>query len=64
LGFGVRVGKDEPAAARVGEYYWVVQPHASDCTRQDLIVVALEQFMPNRRSQTNHQAVDLSGAKE
>jgi CubicO group peptidase (beta-lactamase class C family) len=51
LGFGVRVGKDNPAAgSAVGEYYWggAASTHFWISPRQDLIVVALEQFMPNR----------------
>jgi CubicO group peptidase (beta-lactamase class C family) len=51
LGFGVRVGKDDPAAGRaVGEYYWGGAASTAFwiSPRQDLIVVALEQFMPNR----------------
>jgi CubicO group peptidase (beta-lactamase class C family) len=51
LGFGVRVGKDAPAAGRaVGEYYWggAASTHFWISPRQELAVVALEQFMPNR----------------
>ena len=51
LGFGVRVGKDDPAAGRfVGEYYWggAASTHFWISPKQDLAVVALEQFMPNR----------------
>ena len=51
LGFGVRVGKDDPAAGRaVGEYSWggAASTHFWISPRQDLVVVALEQFMPNR----------------
>lgn len=51
LGFGVRVGKDDPAAGRaVGEYYWggAASTHFWISPRQEMIVVALEQFMPNR----------------
>jgi CubicO group peptidase (beta-lactamase class C family) len=51
LGFGVRVGKDDSAAGKaVGEYYWggAASTHFWISPRQELIVVALEQFMPNR----------------
>ncbi|MFO0840821.1 MAG: serine hydrolase domain-containing protein [Gemmataceae bacterium] len=51
LGFGVRVGKDAPASGRaVGEYYWggAASTHFWISPRQELAVVALEQFMPNR----------------
>jgi CubicO group peptidase (beta-lactamase class C family) len=51
LGFGVRVGKDDAAAGRaVGEYYWggAASTHFWVSPRQALVVVALEQFMPNR----------------
>ncbi len=51
LGFGVRVGKDDPVVGRaVDEYYWggAASTHFWISPRQDLIVVALEQFMPNR----------------
>lgn len=51
LGFGVCVGKDDPTRASVvGEYYWggAASTHFWIAPRQDLIVVALEQFMPNR----------------
>jgi CubicO group peptidase (beta-lactamase class C family) len=51
LGFGVRVGKDDAAAgAAVGEYYWggAASTHFWISPRQELAVVALEQFMPNR----------------
>jgi CubicO group peptidase (beta-lactamase class C family) len=51
LGFGVRVGKDDPGAGRaVDEYWWggAASTHFWISPRQDLIVVALEQFMPSR----------------
>ena len=51
LGFGVRVGKDDPSRASfVGEYNWggAASTHFWIAPRQELIVVALEQFMPNR----------------
>lgn len=51
LGFGVRVGKDDPAAGKaVDEYYWggAASTHFWISPKQDLVVVALEQFMPNR----------------
>jgi len=51
LGFGVRVGKDDPASGRcVDEYYWggAASTHFWISPKQELIVVALEQFMPNR----------------
>jgi CubicO group peptidase (beta-lactamase class C family) len=51
LGFGVRVGKDNPAGGQaVGEYYWggAASTHFWISPKQDLVVVALEQFMPNR----------------
>jgi CubicO group peptidase (beta-lactamase class C family) len=51
LGFGVRVGKDNPAAGRaVGEYYWggAASTHFWISPKQELVVVALEQFMPSR----------------
>jgi CubicO group peptidase (beta-lactamase class C family) len=51
LGFGVCVGKDDPRQARfVGEYYWggAASTHFWIAPQQDLAVVALEQFMPNR----------------
>ena len=51
LGFGVRVGKDDPAAGRfVGEYYWggAASTHFWIAPKQELIVVALEQFQPSR----------------
>src|SRR5262245_55748532 len=50
-GFGLRVGKDAPAASRtVGEYYWggAASTHFWISPRQELAVVALEQFMPTR----------------
>jgi CubicO group peptidase (beta-lactamase class C family) len=51
LGFGVRVGKDDVAGGRaVDEYYWggAASTHFWISPRQGLVVVALEQFMPNR----------------
>ena len=51
LGFGIRVGKDDPAGGRaVGEYYWggAASTHFWISPKQELAVVALEQFMPNR----------------
>jgi CubicO group peptidase (beta-lactamase class C family) len=51
LGFGVRVGKDDAAAGKaVGEYYWggAASTHFWISPRQELAVVALEQFQPNR----------------
>jgi len=51
LGFGVRVGKDDPIGSRkVGEYYWggAASTHFWISPKQELAVVALEQFMPNR----------------
>jgi CubicO group peptidase (beta-lactamase class C family) len=51
LGFGVRVGKDDDKAGRaVGEYYWggAASTHFWISPKQELVVVALEQFMPNR----------------
>jgi CubicO group peptidase (beta-lactamase class C family) len=51
LGFGVRVGKDDPAAGKaVGEYYWggAASTHFWVSPKQELVVVALEQFMPSR----------------
>jgi CubicO group peptidase (beta-lactamase class C family) len=51
LGFGVRVGKDNAAAgSAVGEYYWggAASTHFWIAPKQELVVVALEQFMPNR----------------
>jgi CubicO group peptidase (beta-lactamase class C family) len=51
LGFGVRVGKDDPTVGRaIGEYYWggAASTHFWISPKQELIVVALEQFMPNR----------------
>jgi CubicO group peptidase (beta-lactamase class C family) len=51
LGFGVRVGKDDPTAGRaVGEYYWggAASTHFWISPKQELVVVALEQFMPSR----------------
>ncbi len=57
LGFGVRVGKDNPATgSMVGEYSWggAASTHFWIAPRQDLIVIALEQYMPfnNRLAQT------------
>jgi CubicO group peptidase (beta-lactamase class C family) len=51
LGFGVRVGKDDTASGScVDEYYWggAASTHFWISPKQELIVVALEQFMPNR----------------
>ena len=51
LGFGVRVGKNDPTAGRfVGEYYWggAASTHFWVAPKQELIVVALEQFQPSR----------------
>jgi CubicO group peptidase (beta-lactamase class C family) len=51
LGFGVRVGKDDPTAGRaVDEYWWggAASTHFWISPKQDLVVVALEQFMPSR----------------
>jgi CubicO group peptidase (beta-lactamase class C family) len=51
LGFGVRVGKDDPTMGRaVGEYYWggAASTHFWISPKQELVVVALEQFLPNR----------------
>jgi CubicO group peptidase (beta-lactamase class C family) len=51
LGFGVCVGKDDPRQASVvGEYYWggAASTHFWVAPKQELVVVALEQFMPNR----------------
>ena len=51
LGFGVRVGKDDPVVGRaVGEYYWggAASTHFWISPNQELAVVALEQYMPNR----------------
>ena len=51
LGFGVCVGKDDPKQASVvGEYYWAgaASTHFWIAPKQELIVVAMEQFMPNR----------------
>jgi CubicO group peptidase (beta-lactamase class C family) len=51
LGFGVCVGKDDPKQASVvGEYSWggAASTHFWIAPKQELIVVALEQFMPNR----------------
>jgi CubicO group peptidase (beta-lactamase class C family) len=73
LGFGVRVSgnKDNPAEA-VGEYYWAgaASTHFWISPRHDLIVIALEQYMPfnQRLSQTLkpivYQAVVEAKAKE
>ena len=68
LGFGVRVGKDDPAGGRaVGEYYWggAASTHFWISPKQDLAVVALEQFVPSRpKAATGDQAADLSGSGE
>jgi CubicO group peptidase (beta-lactamase class C family) len=51
LGFGVRVGKDNLLlGSAAGEYYWggAASTFFWISPRQELIVVALEQFMPNR----------------
>jgi CubicO group peptidase (beta-lactamase class C family) len=51
LGFGVQVGKDNPVTGRkVGEYWWggAASTHFWISPKQDLVVVALEQFMPSR----------------
>jgi CubicO group peptidase (beta-lactamase class C family) len=51
LGFGVQVGKDNPVTSRfVDEYWWggAASTHFWIAPKQDLVVVALEQFMPNR----------------
>jgi CubicO group peptidase (beta-lactamase class C family) len=51
LGFGVRVGKDNKTAGQfVGEYNWggAASTHFWIAPKQELVVVALEQFMPNR----------------
>jgi CubicO group peptidase (beta-lactamase class C family) len=51
LGFGVQVGKDNPLLGRVvGEYWWggAASTHFWISPKQDLVVVALEQFMPSR----------------
>jgi CubicO group peptidase (beta-lactamase class C family) len=51
LGFGVRVGKDDPVAGKaVGEYYWggAASTHFWISPQRELVVVALEQFMPSR----------------
>jgi CubicO group peptidase (beta-lactamase class C family) len=51
LGFGVRVGKDDPEAGKaVGEFYWggAASTHFWIAPKQELVVVALEQFMPSR----------------
>jgi CubicO group peptidase (beta-lactamase class C family) len=50
LGFGVRVGKDNPASgSAVGEYYWggAASTHFWISPRHELVVVALEQYMPS-----------------
>ncbi len=66
LGFGVCVGKDDPKQASVvGEYYWAgaASTHFWIAPRQELIVVAMEQFTPNRTKllvaikPPNHEAV-------
>ena len=51
LGFGIRVGQDDPVAGRfVSEYAWggAASTHFWIAPKQELVVVALEQFMPNR----------------
>jgi CubicO group peptidase (beta-lactamase class C family) len=51
LGFSVRVGQDDPVAGRfVNEYAWggAASTHFWIAPQQELVVVALEQFMPNR----------------
>ena len=51
LGFGVQVGKDNPGTGRkVDEYWWggAASTHFWISPKQDLVVVALEQFMPSR----------------
>ena len=51
LGFSVRVGQDDPAAGRfVNEYAWggAASTHFWIAPNQELVVVAVEQFMPNR----------------
>ena len=51
LGFGVRVGKDDKLVGRaVDEYWWggAASTHFWISPKQELVVVALEQFMPNR----------------
>jgi CubicO group peptidase (beta-lactamase class C family) len=51
LGFGVRVGKDDPAAGKaIDEYNWggAASTHFWISPRQGLAVVALEQYMPSR----------------
>ncbi len=51
LGFSVRVGQDDPVAGRfVNEYAWggAASTHFWIAPKQELVVVALEQFMPNR----------------
>jgi CubicO group peptidase (beta-lactamase class C family) len=51
LGFSVRVGQDDPVAGRlVNEYAWggAASTHFWIAPEQELVVVALEQFMPNR----------------
>jgi CubicO group peptidase (beta-lactamase class C family) len=51
LGFAVRVGTDDPAAGKaVGEYSWggAASTHFWISPKQELAVVALEQYMPNR----------------
>jgi CubicO group peptidase (beta-lactamase class C family) len=51
LGFNIRVGQDDPATGRFGgEYAWggAASTHFWIAPNQELVVVALEQFMPNR----------------
>jgi CubicO group peptidase (beta-lactamase class C family) len=51
LGFSVRVGEDDPVTGRfVDEYAWggAASTHFWIAPKQELVVVALEQFMPNR----------------
>jgi CubicO group peptidase (beta-lactamase class C family) len=51
LGFNIRVGQDDPVAGRfVDEYAWggAASTHFWIAPKQELVVVALEQFMPNR----------------
>jgi CubicO group peptidase (beta-lactamase class C family) len=51
LGFGVRVGKDDQLLGRaVDEYWWggAASTHFWISPKQELVVVALEQFMPSR----------------
>jgi CubicO group peptidase (beta-lactamase class C family) len=51
LGFGVRTAKDDPKAGTAeGEYFWggAASTHFWISPHQELTVVALEQYMPNR----------------